>query len=731
MRNSLLFCLLGWQVLASDQVYAQAANDAAQWPPSLGNVPHNTAFCYGIHNGAEFATMLLGSELVLQLAQSGASSISVEAISESLGSEFELGDISFGLSEATEQANDVTQQQRSDLSDLARQLFARDAIVIGDESWSTTWESISKSVLIAKENLSLVEKEANSYTIEGIDALLADESFAKIRIPDTVLSFQLTDTSPATRLLDQLSISVGDAMPETLAGWKYYRHAIEADSLAVFSYSLRDGLIAVTDEDDMDAKEKSEHEKLLGILRDRSFQFGIGLVKSRLVIFVGEDIQRVADLIDVGANQTKRLVARNELASVVPAPEEILIASAYVSDRYAKSADVLGNQGLLSNLTSFVSNLGGMVKVGDVPIDQAAIGMGIPSAAWTQLGSKLKWLGERWDALVPPNAGWAATISASPSGIVGRSVTMTIDPRLPVTALTVEQHLGDDVIAFYARQGTTSAERCLLAYEFASQSMIGFTKLMITFADEEEISENVDLHFGRLNQMPLRLTKIVNESLLPALGDGGQAIVLTRLDPTPNEHDNVPIEVSFVSTVANRQALVDAGEMIRQWANSLVNQYCEIIKKMDPDEADMDVPTLPPPMVTDDGDSNLFTLAALTSEADSVDDADAAKDAPAVSADWDISSIGTMFHWRLSDDVLAMGTNIVITKNMLKPKRPVSPNRGLGDIDGVLRSIIWIDTDQIAKMYEGIDDEDAQSFAKIVHCIDSYHRVTTTNNRKT
>ena len=90
-------------------------------------------------------------------------------------------------------------------------------------------------------------------------------------------------------------------------------------------------------------------------------------------------------------------------------------------------------------------------------------------------------------------------------------------------------------------------------------------------SEPEDAAEGVSLHFDRLNQMPLRLTKIVHDQLLPALGAGGQAIVLTRFDPTPNDDGDVPIEVTFVSGVADQQQLLGAGEMIRQWTNSLIS----------------------------------------------------------------------------------------------------------------------------------------------------------------
>ena len=46
-------------------------------------------------------------------------------------------------------------------------------------------------------------------------------------------------------------------------------------------------------------------------------------------------------------------------------------------------------------------------------------------------------------------------------------------------------------------------------------------------------------------------------------------------------------------------------------------------------------------------------------------------------------------------------------------------------------TVIWIDADQIAKMYDGVDDDDTQLLAKLIRCFDSYHRVTTTEKDKT
>ena len=714
MRTIFLLIAVVWNVGLPQQMIAQET----KLPESLKTLPANTAFFYGVHNGADFLKMLAGSELAKQLAVSSISEISAQDIVESL--DFDAIEIDF--EEAAEDARGAIEPHQADYEAFVSQLMRNDVILAGDESWSKTRESICDCILIVKENISLVETKPDVYRYEGLDELLSAESFANVRIPNTLVSFQLTDIAPATRLIAEMVKSAGEQTKEQLGDWTYQSHMVGDDQLMAFSYPLLK-LVEPKDDEKLTKDDWEDRQKLADRFRDRSFQVAIGLVQSRFVFFMGEEIEALKNLVGVAA--TPRLVAQKELELVLPQDGDVLIASAYVSDRFAKSANALGDKGIFTNLTDLVGSIWAMVKVDDVPVQQAVMAFGFPPEAIVTFGSKLKSIGERWDALAGPKAGWSATICAAPSGIIGRGVTFTVDPRLPEAALSVDQHVGDEVVAFHARQGTTTSARLMLGYEFFSQLYIGFTSVMIEMMGEEEETEGMGLHFQRLNQMPIRLAAIIDDRWLPALGDGGQAIVVTRFDPTPDEYDNMPIEFSLVSGVVNDQDLRNAGDLIRRWANSWVNQYYEIIKKTDPEE-DLTVPTIDPPMIANDGDSDVFTFVQLSENSEELADEE-----PQIDLPWDLTEIGTMFHWRLSTDVLAMGSNVLVTKKMLAKQTPIPSDRGLATGDGVVRSVTWIDFDQIAKIFNSAREEDAQEVVRAIRNIDWYHRITTTNKNKT
>ena len=86
---------------------------------------------------------------------------------------------------------------------------------------------------------------------------------------------------------------------------------------------------------------------------------------------------------------------------------------------------------------------------------------------------------------------------------------------------------------------------------------------------------------------------------------------------------------------------------------------------------------------------------------------------------------------RLVLEVLAMGSNVLVTKKMLAKKKPISSGRGLAADEGVVRAVIWVDFDQVAKIFDNANDDESQQIAKLIRSIDSYHRITTTNENKT
>ncbi len=720
------------------------------------DAPGNTAFCFGVHNGSKFVSMMMRSKLALQLtkvmaansdnkdgedaaadaATDAATDVDVGEIIWNLSeNELDLSTIQISFDDDAKQTLLNLSNHQEDLLDVASQLLANDAILIGDESWSATWEAICKSIVIAREKTSLVRRDADTLALEGFDALMADESFANIRIPNTVLSCQLTDSASTKRLLQQISKSSQAATDDDLGGWKYRSEEIQSVSMAVFSYPLVDLVGSeVNETEELNAQELSERKQLHALLLGRSLQFAIGLVDSRLVIYTGENFPDAAPLIRHASDYSKRLADRNTLASVMPLQDETMIASAFVSDRFAKSSQVMGRQGWIANTIGLISTMPMAIQIDGVAIDQMAMAMGLPDIGWTQLIEKLDHIDKQWNQLAITKAGWSATIAASSSGIVGRSESRWIDPRLPSTPLTVDQHIGDDVIAFYARQGTTTAARCLIAYDFVSHLCLGFSRITIMIGDDQEFDQGVNLHFRRLGQMPLRLANIVNDKWLPALGNGGQAIVLTRFDPTPELADNVPFELTLVSQVANRQKLAEAGKMLKQWCNSTINQYCEIIKKMDSDTADIDVPIVEPTILFTDEQSDVFTLAFSTAATDEPSDDDE-KASIQDAFDLNLDSLGSIYHWRLTDDVFTLGTNPLISKKMLSPRPDLAHRRELETTPNTqpstLRSVIWIDTDQIAKMFDGIDDPAAKDAVNVIRSIDSFHRIGVTQADKT
>ena len=86
---------------------------------------------------------------------------------------------------------------------------------------------------------------------------------------------------------------------------------------------------------------------------------------------------------------------------------------------------------------------------------------------------------------------------------------------------------------------------------------------------------------------------------------------------------------------------------------------------------------------------------------------------------------------RLVLEVLAMGSNVLVTKKNARQEKANFIRRGLAADEGVVRAVIWVDFDQVAKIFDNANDDGSQQIAKLIRSIDSYHRITTTNENKT
>lgn len=271
MRTAFLIviCLLGnsaWQTSSPNPLCGQET----PLPVSLKRLPQNTAFFYGIHNGTKFWKMLAQSDLSQQLVASGLSELTAEDYQGLM--EGDYGGIEIDFDEAAKGTMDAIGDHQDDYEAVVKQLLTSDAILVGDDSWVTTWESIAKCFRIAKEEFSVIEVGENKHKVLGSETLLQSVAWKNLRVPNTLLSFQLTDTAPAIRLLEQFRSHTDNLTNEELGGWQKGDHPLGAlgdNSLAVLSRPLDQWMTELQDNDQSE-KELTEESDAVAVGKNRS-----------------------------------------------------------------------------------------------------------------------------------------------------------------------------------------------------------------------------------------------------------------------------------------------------------------------------------------------------------------------------------------------------------------------------------------------------------------------------
>ncbi len=188
--------------------------------------------------------------------------------------------------------------------------------------------------------------------------------------------------------------------------------------------------------------------------------------------------------------------------------------------------------------------------------------------------------------------------------------------------------------------------------------------------------------------------------------------------------------------------------MLRTWANSVVNQYYQLVIELSDDP--LEVPHIAPPSVLRDGASDVYMMMMPDTPELFGDATDAAPElaeeavteitpdtAPEDTAPEDTGSDGGIDldpHWRLNDEILAIGTSRFVTQPMLLPRSDGIRWRA-GVPENHLRSITWIDTAKIADVYDSLAEhpgmtksnaEESHAIADLIRTVHSYRRVTHT-----
>ena len=642
-----------------------ADRSPAQTPRSIQSVPSDAAFFFGLHNQLELIGRIADSK-------------TVKKIRDIAGDDFDLFDTT-GI-EANFNQDENSSIDSDDALSLWRQLLSSDAFVYGDASWAQTLRAFNQ---ISRQANQAKQEQGDAYDAQRFFMSLPEEELAKVRLPATVLALELDNVQPAQRLLDQAHAALNANPPPP---WALYRGRKPVGDNQMLVFTLRpweSSWIKVGG--DTDADRQAASEKLRRIVDDRELVIAVGVVQSRLTACFAEDLSAVRRLVTAEVDDKLSVIAdQTDFASLLSEHDGSLIASAYVSDDFVAARNELPTPGLLSSLSSFCGAIPTMLA------DAGALdGMQMATivAVAEQAAEKFASLAKRWDALATKPTGWSAAVWAGPQGFSGRSFTRSVDNRLSDQPLDVQQFTGDHVLFAYSWQSTTMAERLLLAFEAAEaviDAMAAGALLGIEMDETiEQDAENIRQGRAKLANSIDELSRIIREQWLPSLQDGGHAIVISAVDPIPESDEKSPLAISLLTRVSDADALQQAGTSLRRWANQFVTEYYAMA------DEPLSGPVIPAPMIQDDHDSLVFRFplaifGSLEGE-DEVEEKADAEDKPAEAAP---------VHWRLSDQLLVIGSDEKVSQGMLRQQISAWSDR-----QGRLRSVAELNFGEISELY--------------------------------
>lgn len=373
-----------------------------------------------------------------------------------------------------------------------------------------------------------------------------DKQGDKVKAPDTVIGFKLTDAKRAEKQLARLEKLLADALadqPDLKMRLKHEKIA-GADFL---SMSL-DGTLIPWDAIPREelGKDAEAFEKLVARVKKMTLVISLGVRDGYLLLSIGDTSEHLAAL-----GKGKLLADRPELAPLHKAGDKRFTSIGYVSEEFAKKA-AASSAGQFDDLVN-------MAKQG-LPLS------GLDEKLQKELIADAEALSADIKKALPKPGAVLSFTYLSPRGYEGFSYSYgdhsSVDGSKPLSIL---DHVGGNPILFVASREKSSPEDYQLASKWAAKGLYYFEQIALKEFDEKQRETYARL---RKEAEPLvkRIGKATSDMLLPALADGQGAIVLEAKTTSDKWHQAMPpaskplplFEFAIVSGVSDAALLQKA-----------------------------------------------------------------------------------------------------------------------------------------------------------------------------
>jgi len=387
--------------------------------------------------------------------------------------------------------------------------------------------------------------------------LALSEKPERLRIPDMVIGFKVSDPAKVAAQLKRLDALVADALKETPLKGRSERVKVGDDEFLVLKL---DGSLVPWDKVPLEKVEDkpNEFDKLINSLKKKKLHVSLGVRQGYLLVGFG---QAANHLTKFGAPGPK-LASRPEfkpLAKQAGRPiTSIGYTSALLNEALATKAD---------DIKGFAEFIKTGLKDAEIPDeDRKALDKDIDELA-KEIAKGVKKPGAALDFTLRTPRGWESF-----------SYNYCESEASESKPLTLLNHLGGDpLMAAVWRSGTTVDD-----YRFLAKWLSKFSKHAEKIAIAKAPNGEEIIKKYREEALPLlrELSDIVEKLWLPALADGQQAIVLDAKISSKQWQGALPpadaplpmLELGIVLGVSDSAKLEKALESYRTFANKLLTK---------------------------------------------------------------------------------------------------------------------------------------------------------------
>ncbi|MCH7688290.1 MAG: hypothetical protein IH899_16670 [Planctomycetes bacterium] len=385
----------------------------------------------------------------------------------------------------------------------------------------------------------------------------------KLKVPNTVIGFKLTDTDRAKQQLAQLeALLTGILAADPNLGNRFKKSTIGGHEYLTFTV---DGEMVPWDQVPIASMEETEGEfnPLLEKLKSLKLTITLGVRNDHLLLAFGESSEHLKAL-----DSKKLLYDRSEFEPLRKHGEKRISGVSYISRQFAEQTNNVKNQ--LDDVLKLIESALPLLPADD--------------AVKKNLLADVKQLFKKFESYIPKPGARISFDFMTQRGFEGYSYNWGENRYLDGSKrLSILKHVGGKPIGFFALRTQYSPEDYQTFVELAKLVFKYGEQIALPLADEKDREQ-----FQKIRKVavPLleRLDKVTSEKLIPAFKDGQAAFVFDaklksrQWHPVlPSTDESLPFpEFALVYSVSNAKLLREACSETYEIAQEFLDKMHEL-----------------------------------------------------------------------------------------------------------------------------------------------------------